>query len=193
MMPSITGRLLIASPYLSDDNFFRTVIYIVRHDAEGAFGVVVNRPGRVSLEELFANRIGHRPQRQDVVFLGGPVDGPLLALHTLAGMGEPCGVDQAVPAETLGDHPLWLTADEDQLAVLADRSDIPARFVARYSGWGPGQLDQELQQGGWLVGPADWQTVFQPADEMWELAVKQFGRNILADLFPQPPGDPQLN
>ncbi len=192
-MTRLAGHLLIASPYLTEESFFRTVIYLVRHDTEGAFGVVINRPGNLRLEDLFANRLGHTPKRSDVVYLGGPVDGPLLALHTLAGMGEPCGSDEGGVSQEGGNDSLWLTADEDQLSILADRTDVQARFVARYSGWGPGQLDHELEQGGWLVGPAAGQAVFRPADEMWEMAVKQFGRNLLADLLPQPPSDPQLN
>ncbi len=192
-MKRIAGRLLIASPYLSDSNFFRSVIYVVRHDEEGAFGLVLNRPSEHTLEEIFADRLGHVPQRQDQIYLGGPVQGPLMALHTLAGLGEPCGpeVDDSSAA---GSSPLWITADDDHLSALVDREDIQARFIARYSGWGPEQLDQELVQGGWLVGPAQWQTVFADHESMWEKVVKTLGGEILADIISSPPpSDPQWN
>jgi len=201
-MKRIAGRLLIASPYLGDGNFFRSVIYMIRHDEEGAFGLVLNRPSAHTLDEIFADRIGHAPKRQDEIYLGGPVDGPLMALHTLAGLGEPCGPevvdlidttsDQAAAA--LGSSPLWVTADDDHLIALVDRTDVEARFVARYSGWGPGQLDAELDHGGWLVGPPDWQVIFSHHNSMWETAVKTLGRSIIAEIVSSPtPSDPQWN
>lgn len=191
-MKRIAGRLLVASPYLSDGNFFRSVVYMVRHDEEGAFGLVLNRPSEHTLEEVFADRLGHVPQRRDAIHLGGPVEGPLMALHTLVGLGEPCGPDSDSPSQA-GASPLWITADDDHLMSLVDRRDIQARFIARYSGWGPMQLEEELANGGWLVGPADWQLVFADHGTMWEDTVKRLGREILASIVPSPPGDPQWN
>lgn len=192
-MKRIAGRLLVASPYLSDGNFFRSVIYIVRHDEEGAFGLVLNRPSEHTLEEVFADRLGHVPKRRDEIYLGGPVQGPLMALHTRTGLGEPCGPD-VVDASSAGSSPLWITADDDHLTALVDRTDIEARFIARYSGWGCGQLEQELESGGWLVGPADWQIIFADHESMWEKVVKKLGGEILSDIVcSPPPGDPQWN
>jgi putative transcriptional regulator len=214
-MNGIAGRLLIASPYLTDGHFFRSVIYIIRHDEEGAFGLVLNRVSDHTLEELFADRLGHVPRREDQIYLGGPVEGPLMALHTLAGLGEPCGPDvvqmdcgQAddgqigdgfawAAGEAAGDpgsSPLWVTADDDHLLLLVDRTDVQVRFIARYSGWGPGQLDNELEQGGWLVGAPDWKVIFADHDSMWESVIKKLGRDIIADIVCAPPAsDPQWN
>jgi putative transcriptional regulator len=202
-MKFIAGRLLIASPYLSDGNFYRSVIYMIRHDEHGAFGLVINRPGNRTLVDVFADRIGRAPRRDDSIYFGGPVDGPLLALHTVSGLGEPCGpsvLDFELPPEHPGFHdavassPLWVTADDDHLTLLVDRTDIQAKFVARYSGWGPGQLDSELEQGGWLIGPPDWKAIFSNPDTMWENAVNRLGRAIIADIVSTPPSsDPQWN
>lgn len=192
-MKRIAGRLLIASPYLTDGNFFRSVIYMVRHDEQGAFGLVLNRPSEHTLEDIFADRLGHVPKRHDQIYLGGPVEGPLMALHTLSGLGEPCG-SESDDANAAGSSPLWITADDDHLSVIVDREDIQARFIARYSGWGPGQLDQELAQGGWLVGPAQWERVFADHESMWEKVVKTLGGEILAEIVSSPPpADPQWN
>lgn len=218
-MNRIAGRLLIASPYLTDGHFFRSVIYIIRHDDEGAFGLVLNRVSSHTLEELFADRLGHVPRRDDLIYLGGPVEGPLMALHTLAGLGEPCGPDvvqaddlqfgdeqaaegstwslgepQSEPQSDPGSSPLWVTADDDHLLALVDRVDVQVRFIARYSGWGPGQLDDELERGGWLVGAPDWKIIFADHESMWESVVKKLGRDIIADIVCTPPAsDPQWN
>jgi putative transcriptional regulator len=197
-MKRIAGRLLLASPYLSDPNFYRSVIYMVRHDEEGAFGLLLNRPGQITLDELFSDRLGRPPKRSDPIYFGGPVDGPLIALHTLSGLGDPCGPLSSEESldgdEDGGSSPVWITADDDQLTVLADRTDVQVRFVVRYSGWGPGQLDRELGQGGWLVGPPDWPAIFGPSDSLWENMVKRVGREILGGILNVPVADdPQWN
>ena len=147
----------------------------------------------------------------------------MLALHDLAGIGEPCGPydpadDQLLapgqtsgkgakytlhdhPAEPwgsmsieLGNPPAWITGDDDHLRILLRRPDARVRYVVDYSGWGPGQLDDELNVGGWLVGDATSDIVFGDADEIWENAVRQCGHEILTELAPGVRfGDPNLN
>lgn len=222
MSPNLSGRLLIASPHLTDDNFMRSVVFIIRHDVEGAFGLTINRPTDRRFSDLVESVGKGEPREDDLIYLGGPVDGPLLALHDLAGVGEPCspfdpsgeclqpgqsmshGVKYTVhdfPAEPwgsmsieLGTPPAWITGDDDHLRILLRRRDANVRYVCNYSGWGPGQLDEELRVGGWLSGDPDSDILFGDPDEAWEKAVKQFGQNILTDLAPgMRPGDPNLN
>jgi putative transcriptional regulator len=187
---SIGGKLLIASPYLTDSNFFRSVIYMVRHDAEGAFGVVINRPTDQTVGEVFSELLGRKPKRDDAIFVGGPVNGPLIALHGLAGLGDPAD-DQGGNG---GAAHVWITADEDHLRSLVDRTDVQARFIARYSGWGPSQLDQEIEAGGWLIGPYDTSIVFGDHGLAWENAVKRVGHEIISKVVSHPSSiDPQRN
>ncbi len=190
-MDPVEGCFLVASPYLSDSNFFRTVVYVIRHDSEGAFGVIINRPGAITLEDAVGESLGHSPRRKDSVYLGGPVDGPMIALHGMTGLGDPC-VPENASADTAT---IWLTTDEDQLRLLADRTDVAARFVAGYSGWGPGQLDAELRVGGWLVAPATADELFSDPSPIWESLVRQQGRSVLASLVPSVDEgfDPQVN
>jgi putative transcriptional regulator len=186
----IGGQLLVASPYLTDGNFFRTVIYMVRHDAEGAFGLVINRPSSQMLDDVFTDLLGREPKRKGPIFYGGPVNGPLVALHRQSGLGDPA--DGQLVNEELAE--VWITADEDHLRTLADRPEIDARFVARYSGWGPSQLDHELEAGGWLVVPNDFAILFGDHESAWESAVKRLGHEILAKVVSHPlPNDPQRN
>ena len=89
MSPNLSGRLLIASPYLTDGNFMRSVIFMIRHDVEGAFGLLINRPTERRFRDLVdtSNSEG-KPREDDFIYRGGPVDGPLLALHDLPGVGR---------------------------------------------------------------------------------------------------------
>ena len=222
MNNNLTGRLLIASPHLNDGNFLRSVIFMIRHDVEGAFGLTINRPTERRFRDLVdATSVDGKPREDDFIFRGGPVEGPLLALHDLAGVGEPCGpfdpsleplsqnnVTHGVKSTVhsspvdpwgamsieLGNPPAWITGDDDHLRILLRRSDARVRYVAHYAGWGPGQLDEELRVGGWLAGDADPDLLFGPADEVWESAVKKCGREVLGDLAPGVSfGDPGLN
>ncbi|KLU07016.1 transcriptional regulator, MerR family [Rhodopirellula islandica] len=233
-----TGRFLIASPYLHDGNFFRSVVLIVRHTEEGAFGVVINRVGPQRFGDVIEMsdpswQPGTKPEidlasaassdssggsadnpveldqqiHPDQIYFGGPVNGPMLALHNIAGIGDPCGVDGTEaggndpagsttqlhdhPAEPWGsmsiqwaDVPAWVTADEDHLRLLARRDDAKLRYIVGYSGWGPMQLENELEEGGWLVTPADTESIFAPCEGIWEKLVHRCGQAILKDLTP---------
>lgn len=237
-----SGHFLVASPYLTDGHFFRSVVLIIRHSSDGAFGVVVNRltdkrfrdavemslptnsSTTVSSDELADNHAASKnsDRPRDGIYLGGPVEGPLLALHDVAGIGDPCGpgIDPDNPNDakgaktTLHDHPAeafgsmsiqwanvpaWLTADEDHLRLLARREDARLKFVVGYSGWGPGQLEHELQAGGWLVVAADSENIFDVGDELWQRLVKRCGQAIMRELSPDLPAfddddfDPRVN
>ncbi len=215
MTTNLTGRLLIASPYLSDENFFRSVIFVVRHDAEGAFGLTINRPtARRFREFVEMSSTDGTPRSDDFIFRGGPVEGPLLALHDLAGVGDPCGPIEVGkiqgmkctvhhhPAEPwgsmsfeLGNPPAWITGDDDHLRILLRRPDARVRYVAHYSGWGAGQLDNELEVGGWLVADATADLIFQDAEELWLNSVRECGYSIMAEVAPGVSlrGDSSLN
>src|SRR6056297_2305225 len=98
---NLTGKLLVASPYLTDGNFLRSVVFILRHDDLGAFGLALDRPTARRFRELVELSTLSGPtesvmREDDQIYVGGPVDGPLLALHDLAGVGDPCGPQRAV-------------------------------------------------------------------------------------------------
>ena len=210
MAEDLNGRLLVASPNLNDGHFLRSVVLVVRHDEEGAFGLVTNRPTERRLRNLDLQTAEKLEIRDDdLLYRGGPVDGPLLALHSIPGIGAPCGPgdDQSSihlqdnPAEAFGEmslkfdpSPIWLTGDQEHVRVLARRRDATVRFFSGYSGWGPRQLDYELSVGGWLIADADVEIVFGDVDHSWDLAVKRCGRDVLGQIDPSISfGDPNLN
>src|SRR4051794_21518657 len=80
-MDNLTGHFLVASPHLGDPNFFRSVVLVIRHDEEGAFGVVLNRPLPSTVGEIWKALGASGIENEQPIYLGGPVTGPLLAVH----------------------------------------------------------------------------------------------------------------
>ena len=143
--PPTKGRLLLATPPLEDPNFDRTVIYVLEHHDEGALGVVLNRPSPEELGEPLDAWAGLQSD-PSLVFVGGPVEPD--ALIALARTLQP--LDEA------DEHLAPLSGDLASADLAADPLDvIPSisalRVFRGYSGWGPGQLEGEIEAGAWLV------------------------------------------
>ena len=154
---SLTGRLLVATDAMNDTRFERTVIYVVRHDAQGAFGLVVNLPrGDVSYERALRPLGLEVPPGSGsvVVHSGGPVQERRgFVLHTPDWKAE----DTLV----VDDH-FALTEDPRVLQAMASgKGPRRALFCLGYAGWAPGQLDAELKTGAWGVALADERLVFE--------------------------------
>jgi putative transcriptional regulator len=161
----LRGRLLVATPDLEDANFFRTVVLLLEHSAAGALGVVLNRP---ATETPVADPL---PAWADLVpepavfFVGGPVqpDGAI-GLARAHGDAPPAGF--APLFDDLGT--VDLEQDPDAIAPRVDR----VRVFVGHSGWGPGQLERELDAGGWFVVPLD-------ASDPWTDAPDALWRGVL--------------
>jgi putative transcriptional regulator len=155
-MTPLAGSFLVARPVLRDPNFERTVILLLAHSGEGAFGLVVNRPSVKA----------HLPFP---LFIGGPCPSPgLLMLHgEREWVEEPVVGQEPVPGIYLGD------GDALQLATEAEPEKQDRYRVFRgYAGWGSGQLEGELAAGAWALVPASAELLFgTPADELWERLV----------------------
>ncbi len=176
----LDGQLLVAMPGMADDRFSRAVIYVCAHSAEGAMGIVLNRPAAdlsfpdllVQLDivpELERIRLPQRVGRMQVL-MGGPVETSRgFVLHT---------PDFYIDQSTLPiDDGVCLTATIDILRAIA-RGDGPQNAVLAlgYAGWGAGQLESEIQANGWLNCPADAELIFSSvADTRYELALRKIG------------------
>lgn len=167
---SCKGKLLVATPPLSDPNFDRTVIYMLEHTLDGAVGVVLNRPlHEPPPPELDAwSDLLSRP---GTLFSGGPVDeGALIALAQLRG---PIAGAWSQVTEGLGSIDLMLDPDEVAEGVLA------LRVFRGYSGWGELQLEAELAEGAWMVLPAELDDVFsQRAGDLWRTVLRRQGGRL---------------
>ena len=167
---SCKGKLLVATPPLTDPNFDRTVVYMLEHTSDGAVGVVLNRPTDEDAPgELHAWTDHMSPPA--TLFHGGPVDeSALIALARLTGAVD--GSWSQV-AEGLGSIDLMLDPYEVAQGVQA------LRVFRGYSGWGAQQLDDELGEGAWMVLEAELSDVFcaLPAD-LWRVVLRRQGGHL---------------
>ena len=168
----LTGQLLIAMPSMRDPRFARSVIYVCAHNADGAMGLVVNRlVGSVTFPDLLSQLgIDTKATTEEIkVHFGGPVEsGRGFVLHS----GEYHHASTLRVAEQMA-----LTATIDILQDIAKGCGPQRSLLALgYAGWGPGQLDSEIQSNGWLNVAADDRLVFdENLDDKWERAIGKLG------------------
>ncbi len=185
-MDSLQGKLLLAAPAMQDPNFARSVVLIVRHDGDGALGLVLNRPTGAMVREAISDESGFKCRTDAVLLRGGPCDGPLMVLHA----------DEELAQETVLPG-VYFTVESDLVQELLGSEAEAVRFFHGYAGWAPGQLDAEYEAGGWLPLEATVDNVFEPDmdTESWSVLIKQRGREELKnqinpDLIPP---DPSMN
>jgi putative transcriptional regulator len=167
------GRLLVATPPLEDPNFDRTVVYVLEHHDEGAIGVVINRPTEESLDDPL-DRWDDLQAQPGSVFLGGPVEPD--ALIALAFAKNPVTeVSEELSPISGQIASADLTTDPALVAGLV----TSVRVFRGYAGWGPGQLEGEIESGAWLVLDAEPNDVFAPApDHLWRTVLRRQGGRL---------------
>jgi putative transcriptional regulator len=166
--PSLAGQLLVALEDLRDPRFVRTVVYMLRHDADGAMGLVVNRPlADMPAAEMLA-RFGIPDEKVSGairVHYGGPVEpGRGFVLHTADHM--------AAGSQVVADG-VAFTGSPEMLKLIA-RGAGPRRSLLAlgYAGWAPGQLEGEIRRGSWATVPSDAALLFtDDPDRTWERAL----------------------
>ena len=172
---ALKGQLLIAMPGMSDPRFDRAVIYLCTHSTDGAMGLIVNRlVDHINFPDLLQT-LSIEPRgttRQIPVHFGGPVETSRgFVLHT---------ADFSKVTTVQVDERIGLTASIDVLQAIAD-GDGPRRSLLAlgYAGWGPGQLDHEIQQNVWLHAPPDDDIIFGgDLDKKWKRAVEKLGFDL---------------
>jgi putative transcriptional regulator len=183
-MDSLQGHLLVASPHLRDPNFMGTVVLLVRHDEQGALGVVLNRPTEKTLMGLWAS-VSQTPCENDPpVNLGGPVPGPLMAIHTREALAD----EEVLPG-------VYFAAEKDHLEALVAKPQPFLRVFVGHSGWGGGQLEGELEQGAWFTTPATLEFVFYDDTDLWQKVTRMIGKSVIQDILKikDVPDDPSAN
>lgn len=169
------GKLLVAGTTLIDPNFFRTVVYVLDHDGDGAFGLVLNRP---SAESVAAHlpEIATDVGAPDVVFVGGPVQPEAATGYRRAEAGET----------------EWLLPGVVPIDFDRDSPGTEARVFAGYAGWGSGQLEAELRDEAWYVVDAEMEDLFsRDPSGLWSTVLRRQGGHLA--LVSTYPPDPSLN
>lgn len=176
------GRFLVATRQIDGPVFGRSVVLLLDYSHTGALGLIVNRPTAMSLHELLP-ALDEITDRQDRVFLGGPVETQMMVFLIRS---------ESIPPDSqrvIGD--IHATGSADALRKMIEQGAPESRFHAYvgYAGWGPGQLDAEIARGDWYVAPADPDQVFDPSlGDLWErLVFEHEGMPVLAPLSPLTP------
>ena len=179
----LDGQMLVAMPVMEDERFARSAIYICAHSAEGAMGIIVNRPaGSIDFPQLLvqldiidkADEI-RLPENAETmkVLRGGPVEtGRGFVLHSS---------DFAIKNATLPiDEGISLTATLDILKAIAEGNGPKHAILALgYAGWAPGQLEHEIQDNGWLHCPADPDLIFgSDIEDKYQRALAKIGIDL---------------
>ncbi|MGB1198907.1 MAG: YqgE/AlgH family protein [Thalassotalea sp.] len=174
-MDTLENHLLIAMPNLGDSLFNRTVTYICEHNDEGAMGLIINLPVNVTLNELLSQLDANKkslPALEQMVLTGGPVSQDRgFVLHS----PQSCWNSSLA----LSDKVMITTSKDILMALGTEQSPSDFLVTLGYAGWGPGQLEQEIQENSWLTTPADSDIIFNtPVEQRWQKAAQQLGIDV---------------
>jgi putative transcriptional regulator len=177
------GRLLISEPFLQDPNFDRTVVLLCEHNEEGSFGFVLNKPAIVKVGEV----MDELKNFDEVIFIGGPVQQD--TLHFIHRAPQ-------IESGTEVIKNIYWGGNFENVLFLSDTKQLEPskiRFFLGYSGWGPGQLEEELAEDAWIV--CDFVTqelLFEiEAANLWKKALSNMGGRF--SVYANYPVDPNLN
>ena len=177
------GCFLVSEPFLPDPNFERTVVLLCEHNADGSFGFVLNKASTVTLPDIMDEVDGF----DETVYIGGPVEQNTLHFIHKADYLEG-GVE-------IADGVYW-GGNFEQLLILINNKQIDPddfRFFVGYSGWGPGQLSDELDADSWIVAhPATSELIFETDNtHLWKTVLNRLGGRF--SIYSNYPTDPRLN
>ncbi len=180
-MELLRGQLLIASEALVDPNFRRTVVLVAEHGDEGAMGLVLNRPSPTEVAEAVP-ALETMVEPGTTLYLGGPVQPESVVV-----LGEFRETDEAAVVVTGRIGFMAADAEPEAIAEATDR----LRVFAGYAGWSVGQLEEEIEEGSWILEPARPDDVFGDDVDLWGTVLRRKGGRyrVLALM----PDDPSLN
>jgi putative transcriptional regulator len=181
---SLVGHFLVATPDLVDPNFNQSVILMVHHDETGASGLILNRASNTTIGEIFELEPPLQTGARSI-YVGGPVNGPIMAIHQCVSLGERDLIDQ-----------VYFSMGRENIVGIISQTLRPFRLFCGYSGWGKNQLEAEIEAGGWLVAAATQELLFSDENALWRTVSDQVGLSIiLAERAGRQhcPPDPSLN
>jgi putative transcriptional regulator len=157
---------------------------MIQHNQEGAFGLVLNRPISKTVQDLW-REVGSSPcNSTQPLYFGGPVPGPLMSLHAKPQWAEV----ELMPG-------VFFAAKKQHLDALVLDDAPTCKVFVGHAGWGPGQLENEIDEGAWRSMAATAEYVFSQQDDLWEAALHQIGQTVLQSMLQikDVPPDASLN
>jgi putative transcriptional regulator len=189
LVNNLENHLLVAMPEMGDTYFNKTVTYICEHNEEGAMGLIINLPVKLTLIDLLAqldseediNTIDensrfqadeYKNKLQQMVLSGGPVAKQRgFVLHSTQ--------DGWSSSLSLSDDIMITTSKDILLALGTDKAPDKFMVTLGYAGWGPGQLEQELKENSWLTTPANTEIIFDtPVEQRWKKSTEKMGIDL---------------
>ena len=159
-MNSLQGRLLVASPGVTDPDLARTVILLIQHSELQAVGVVLNRPTGTTIRQLWKAELKKSCDFEGIVHCGGPVPGPVMALHD----HQPLADLEIRPG-------VYYTVKKKSLPELVHQQGIVLKVFDSHAGWGPGQLEAQIDRGSWQVAATTAEEILAASPPAWERLV----------------------
>ena len=183
-MESLKGLFLIASPKLIDRNFFKSVILMVQHNDQGALGLVLNRPLEMTVKAAWEQVTDGPCEIEQPLYQGGPCDGPLMLLHGDRSFSD-CPVLDGV----------YFSTHRDAIQQLVAENRPRVKCFVGYSGWAAGQLESEMEVGGWLTAPGTSDLIFlSEPHALWDAMQRVVSRRGYEGIDPRLiPDDPAMN
>lgn len=180
----LTGNFLVASHELHGTPFERSVVLILQQNESGVFGVIVNRPANRALKISWAVASGATPEEAEHLWQGGPMGGPVFALHPFP-----------KHAEFQVGSGLYISASQENIDLIVHSGDPRYRIFCGVAGWRTPQLAEELKQGLWfpLGGNPHW--ILDHPEVSWEQALLRYGDIVLSDILggSRIPSNPECN
>ena len=168
------GCILVSSPTWSSQMYARSVCLLVHHGKEGSVGVFLNRSFPETPAELWKHLAGEKAAdgSQRRLHFGGPMSGPVIAVHDQPDLAEYTSVDGVYMAAQL----------ENLQRLVQSQDEAEVRIIVGQATWNSGELEAELRDGKWLPMPVSPQLVFSSDDEMWSRAIRQIGNHFVASI-----------
>lgn len=159
--------ILIAVPQMDDPNFTRSVVLLIEHNESGAMGIVLNRPSEIALADIGREHGMEVHGEAGPAFIGGPVQRERgFLVHRRPEVGDSVQLDSDV----------YLSVSTDALRALLAGDPAAYRLCLGYAGWGPGQLERELEAGGWLNSSITSRRIFDtPVEKIWDAVIRDLG------------------
>ena len=179
MFVSEVPGVLVAMPTLKDTYFEKSVILLCSYDTEGAFGLVMNHPSKTQVKEILSKELQENKALDIPLLVGGPVQPESFwAVHS---------TDFSVEDTTILSPKINLSSAYDILPPLAAGQTVESyQFGRGYAGWGAGQLDREIQEEAWWLGPLDESLLLELDYELrWDKTMENLGFDLMTTTFSQ--------